>query len=1024
MCKRQRNPFLPLVLFALSIILFLAMVSVSRQAEYLTRGIPEVFPDPISSGGAKLGINVSLEQYNQVELLNTLEEIKGTNFEAVKQSFYYEPDFSWEETDRLVDAIMKSGLQLVPILDGNPSDYFAPPTDHEKFAQWAGQFADRYGDFIDFYMIWDEPNLTSHWGNQSVNPDEYAALFSTAAESIRAADPIAKIVLAPLAPTVETGPKNLAAHLFLQELYEAGSKGTFDVVAGKPYGFNSGPYDREVDPETLNFSQIILLREVMERNNDSTKAIWAGNWGWNSLPSDWTGPPSIWGEVDEDIQADWTLLGLERARQEWPWMGFMFLENWEPAADSSDPSWGFSVAGRTVASQLRSEWIAHDVAYPGFHPAVEEDPKQIYSGDWRFSPDFGADVGQSGDSIRFEFWGTEIGLGVRRSNLHARFYATVDGFPANQLPLDDSGASLILNSPDPSNDHVLNELVASNLEPGKHTLEIIAHRASDQWALSGFTVGFKPSMWELDAAFIVFGFLSLVNIVAAVCFGRNVDWRRLEKSISSRLVILSYRGQLLATSLSGLIVVVMGWLTWNEQSLGIYRRLGDVTQIALTGLAASIFYIAPSFLAYLIALLILFILIYLRPAWGLALVAFSVPFYVKPKPMAGYLFSPVEIFLLVTLIAVLARILIDRLAGTNETAWRQNFGKIIPADWAVIAFSLVATISLIFTARLDVATNEWRVLIIEPAILYFLFRFLRPKDREMWTILDAFILGAVTVGTIGLWQYFTGQNLITSEGGLMRLRSVYGSPNNVALYLGRIIPILVSMTIMGSGRRRISYTLALVPVGLAMILSFSKGAFFLGLPAALLLVLILWRRSVGGRLWPWLIGAGTLGLFAILIAFQIPQLAGRLNPQGATGFFRMNLWQSTINMIRDHPVIGVGLDNFLYEYRGRYILEAAWQEPNLSHPHNLFLDFTSRLGILGLASGIWLFISYVRINLKLLNLVEKSWYPVTVGTFGSLIYILAHGLVDHSYFLVDLAYAFVILLALNVWLLLEKSKVN
>ena len=39
----------------------------------------------------------------------------------------------------------------------------------------------------------------------------------------------------------------------------------------------------------------------------------------------------------------------------------------------------------------------------------------------------------------------------------------------------------------------------------------------------------------------------------------------------------------------------------------------------------------------------------------------------------------------------------------------------------------------------------------------------------------------------------------------------------------------------------------------------------------------------------------------------------------------------------------VGLDNFLYAYRGRYILDAAWQEPNLNHPHNIVLDFATRL---------------------------------------------------------------------------------
>jgi O-antigen ligase len=294
--------------------------------------------------------------------------------------------------------------------------------------------------------------------------------------------------------------------------------------------------------------------------------------------------------------------------------------------------------------------------------------------------------------------------------------------------------------------------------------------------------------------------------------------------------------------------------------------------------------------------------------------------------------------------------------------------------------------------------------------------------RESWTVLDAYILGGVLVAILGLWQYATGQNLITSEGGLMRLRSVYGSPNNVALFLGRQVPILVAFLVMGSGRRRIAYALALLPIGLAMILSFSKGALFLGLPASLLVVLILWRRLRSGRIWPWLAGFAAAAIVALFIALQIPQLAGRLNPQGATGFFRMNLWRSSWNMFVDHPWFGVGLDNFLYEYRGRYIMDAAWQEPNLNHPHNVFLDFATRLGLAGILTGLWLFWSYVRVAIRLPSRCTPAWRPVAVGATGAIAYTLAHGLVDHSFFLVDLAFSFFLIFGLVIWIDENQSK--
>ncbi len=1016
-----RKPLILFLFIVLAAIALLAIVAVKMSRDFQSRGIPAILAEPIEHGGAELGLNAALQQYSSENLDSVLGAISEIGVRYVKQSFNFCDGFSWENSDAIIDAVHRSGLVLVPLLDGCPQDQFAPPSDPNSYTAWAGQFANRYGDQIDHYIIWDEPNLTTHWGNRPVNPNDYAALLSAAAMAIKDADLDAVIVAAPLAPTVETGPKNISDVHYLQSLYEAGAADSFDVVAGKPYGFDSDPNNRNVDHDVLNYSRIVLLREVMEKNGDGAKAIWAGNWGWNSLPIGWTGDPSIWGQVEQDTQAEWTVEGFERAKQEWPWMGLMFLENFEPLADSENPRWGFSIAGRPIQRTLAKELPSEHTAYPGFTWAAQDSPSQVYQGDWRFSPEVGADVGADEDTVSFQCWGTDVGLNVRRADYHARFYVTVDGDPANLLPDDGTGTALVLNSPGPGEDYVSTELVASGLDPGEHTLRVEAFRGSDQWALKGFTVGYKPPENEYRLVMIVLGLVAALCLVAAILVARKIDWRNAHAGVGSWLGKLSRRQQLVLTALSALVVTTSGWLTWGEQAAGIYRRLGDSGQLALTAAMASIFEIAPPFTAYMAALVILFVFILMRPAWGIALVAFALPFYVKPKAMLGCRFSPVEIFLLLTLAAFITATIFRRwLSRTNVSAKRTKF-QWVKADYAVLAFTVVATASLIFTERLDVATNEWRVVIIEPAILYALLRVMRLRDKEVWTIIDAFILGGLVMAVIGLGQYITGQNLITAEGGLMRLRSVYGSPNNVALYLGRMIPLMFAMALMGEGRRRILYAIALIPITVAILLTYSKGSLLLGLPASLVVVLVLWRRAVGGRIWPWLAGAGLLGAIGLATALQIPQIAGRLNPQGETGFFRLNLWQSSLNMIRDHPIFGVGLDNFLYAYRGRYILDSAWQEPNLNHPHNIVLDFATRLGLVGLAAGIWLIAAFLLVAIRLQAAVNQIWKPIAIGILGFLTYMILHGLVDHSFFLVDLAYSFYLMFGLAIWLDLNQT---
>ena len=1010
----------------------LAAGALKARRDFLTRGIPEGLPEPIPHGGTRPAVNVYLSQYEDEELAATLERIAGAGIGTVKQSFYFQQPFDWEAADRLVEAVSAHDLQLVPLLDGDPTADFAPPDDPNRFAAWAGAFAERYSKQITYYIIWDEPNLASHWGGAPVNPAAYAALLTAAAEAIRAADGDAVIVAAPLAPTRERGPDNLADPRFLQELYEAGAGDAFDVAAGKPYGFDDGPDDRVVDVDVLNFSRIILLREVLVRNGDVYKAVWAGNWGWNSLPAGWQGAPSIWGQTDPETQAARTGGAIRRARREWPWMGFMFLENWEADGANGDPRSGFTIAGRPAEAALTAAVAKMEEAraYPGFHLAQAEGKGQAYEGDWRFLPAFGADipkdanVGAENATATLRFWGTDVGLRVRHADFRARLYVTVDGKPANALPQDENGPALVLTAADPTDDYLETEVVARNLEPGAHTLRLVAHRGWDQWALTGYSVAYQRPATTYWA-----GVVGLLALAAGALFMAVRKAAAAGSALGRLRRAANERFQPALTIIVAALVAFSGWLTWGEQAAGIYRRLGEGGQLALTAAAASLFYFTPFFVVYVAALIALFFMVYARPAWGLALVAFSIPFYVKPKPMLGYRFSPVEVFLLVTFAAWamrrlgrLARDLVQReepLPGVDlDSLVAKLRGRLATADYAVAAFVTMATVSLLFTERLDVAVNEWRVVIVEPALFYALLRAAGLREGAMQRVLDAFVLGGVVIALYGLATYRPEGNVVTVGGGLLRLRSIFGSPNNVALYLGRVLPLLAAVALMGRAtpRRRMAYGAALVPVGLAVALTFSKGALFLGLPAALLVLFVFRQRAASRRVWPWLAGLAVAAAVALVAALNAPALASRLDVRSATSVFRLNLWQASVNMFADHPLFGVGLDNFLYAYRGRYIFDAAWQEPNLNHPHNVVLDFATRLGALGLVAGGWLFWSLGRLLRRLPGLVSGVWRPVAVGLAAAFADMLAHGLVDHSFFLVDLSFAFYLMLGVAVWL--------
>src|SRR5262249_11132065 len=121
---------------------------------------------------------------------------------------------------------------------------------------------------------------------------------------------------------------------------------------------------------------------------------------------------------------------------------------------------------------------------------------------------------------------------------------------------------------------------------------------------------------------------------------------------------------------------------------------------------------------------------------------------------------------------------------------------------------------------------------------------------------------------------------------------------------------------------------------------------------------------------------------------------------------------STLAMIRDHPIFGVGPDNFLYQYRTHYILPTAFTDAGLSHPHNIVLDFWTRLGLLGLLVAALILVGFWREARSLYRrLPEGETRALAIGLMAAMVASLAHGLIDNSFFLVDLAFVLMLMLA-------------
>jgi putative inorganic carbon (HCO3(-)) transporter len=374
------------------------------------------------------------------------------------------------------------------------------------------------------------------------------------------------------------------------------------------------------------------------------------------------------------------------------------------------------------------------------------------------------------------------------------------------------------------------------------------------------------------------------------------------------------------------------------------------------------------------------------PLAGPVLIGAALPFFFFSRQLVGPIgVTPPGLALILSWVAVFVQ------RHKLQLRWPKT-----SYDRPLALFLLAALLSLFATQYPLLSVRELRALILEPVLFLWLLHVVRGSAP---LALSGFLFGATVTALAAVAQIPLGVGGTEAEG-VRRAQAWYPSANHLALMLGRAWPFLIAAALSGW---RTMWLPASV-VGLGLLLTFSTGGWLGALAAVLVVVAMLTRRQLALR-FGGLAAVVLIGVSALAIAGVLPE---RLNPLRQTGGFRLDLWLSSLQMVRDHPLLGIGLDNFAYLYQQVYLREAAAAEPNLSHPHNWILHVWLELGLLGLIGFGWLVVRFW----KQARQVGTTW--VVAGAAGAMADMLVHGFIDNSYFLVDLAFVFWLLLALAV----------
>ena len=96
---------------------------------------------------------------------------------------------------------------------------------------------------------------------------------------------------------------------------------------------------------------------------------------------------------------------------------------------------------------------------------------------------------------------------------------------------------------------------------------------------------------------------------------------------------------------------------------------------------------------------------------------------------------------------------------------------------------------------------------------------------------------------------------------------------------------------------------------------------------------------------------------------------------------RFSMWNHTLAMIADHPIIGVGIDNWEYRYPHYDTGEKVTYSSEPVRPHNDILWIASELGLVGLGLYFYLLFIAVRTGLTHLKNQERA-IPALIALLG------------------------------------------
>jgi O-antigen ligase len=278
------------------------------------------------------------------------------------------------------------------------------------------------------------------------------------------------------------------------------------------------------------------------------------------------------------------------------------------------------------------------------------------------------------------------------------------------------------------------------------------------------------------------------------------------------------------------------------------------------------------------------------------------------------------------------------------------------SSWPLAVYVATVCVSVLFAGDKVLAIYWVLVLLQTLAVFVYLARTVRTHD-DLLFVAALLVAGLLVESLIMCWQWFGHAPSVAvpnvAPGQILpsvlfeeRMTGTFGSPNSAGSYLALFLPLAATMAVMPIQRALRALAVAAFAFGtFALVVTFSRGAwiaFTIGF--AFLVVMALRRGLVNANL---VLGLGAVGLVS-MVALRAMVWSRVFGADAGSTQSRFPLFDIAWRLISEHPVTGVGANNFAVELRNFFTPEfgQTW----LYIVHNDYVLVLAEAGVVALAA--------------------------------------------------------------------------